>query len=485
MSGLYGGSPSQSGYRRDNTNAGGIPPPPAGLGGRFPPIPSGGVGGANAQQQQNIGNLLGGGGGGRPNPSAAPRMNGGFGIDQIQQQQQNLSGLGGGNGLGGGSSFQQGGPQQGYGAPARTASFDASDFPSLGGGGQGPYGDAYPPQYPQGSGYDGFGVDGHVGGYYAKPPPEFAIEQEDFPALGGMGGGGGGPRKPSDAAAAVAAGVAKQRQQQQQQHQQQQQQQQIGSGGVGNIGGVNRIFSGGAQGGGIEGNNDLGMQQQRQPNFDAGGGFGMGNSRGGYNGQDLLRQSSSQSSNSVVQQTANMDPNDRYGLMGLLNVIRMTDPNMTTLALGTDLTMLGLNLNSSEPLYTNFSPPWLTDATPKHELELLIPACYNQHTAGRAHPAMFSKFQHETLFYIFYSMPGEEAQLYAADELIHRGWGFHKEIKAWLMRVQGTEPTSKTDYGERGAFWVFDVQTWERVRKDNFMLSYDQLENRPQVAATQ
>ena len=39
-----------------------------------------------------------------------------------------------------------------------------------------------------------------------------------------------------------------------------------------------------------------------------------------------------------------MDPNDRYGLMGLLNVIRMTDPNMTTLA-RTDLTMLGLNLN--------------------------------------------------------------------------------------------------------------------------------------------
>ena len=131
MSGLYGGSPSQSGYRRDNTNAGGIPPPPAGLGGRFPPIPSGGIGGANAQQQQNIGNLLGGSSGGRPNPNAAPRMNGGFGIDPIQQQQQNLSGLGGGNGLGGGSSYQQGGPQQGYGAPARTASFDASDFPSL------------------------------------------------------------------------------------------------------------------------------------------------------------------------------------------------------------------------------------------------------------------------------------------------------------------------------------------------------------------
>ena len=462
---MYGGSPSQSGgYRgRPGENAGPIPP------GRFPPIPA--VGSNNTQQQQNIGNLLGG----KSLSNTQPRgINGGFGIDPIQQQQQNLSGLVGNGLAGGANSFQQGGLQPMYGgAPARTASFDASDFPSLGGGGQGPggYGDMQQHQFQQGGVYDGFGGESQMN-YYSKPPPEFNVEQEDFPALGGMGGGG--PRKSpsSDAAAAVA---------------NKQQMNQIGrGGGVGNIGGVNRIFAGGAQqqqqqvggGGGVD------AQQQRQPSFDAGGGFGMGNSRGGYNGQDLLRQSSSQSTNntsSQQQQMANMDPNDRYGLMGLLNVIRMTDPNLTTLALGTDLTMLGLNLNSSEPLYTNFSPPWLDSAPRVHELEMLIPACYNQHTAGRAHPAMFSKFQHETLFYIFYSMPGEEAQLYAADELIHRGWGYHKQNKMWLMRVQGTEPISKTDYGERGAFWVFDVQTWERVRKDNFMLSYDQLENRPQV----
>ena len=39
---------------------------------------------------------------------------------------------------------------------------------------------------------------------------------------------------------------------------------------------------------------------------------------------------------------------DRFGLLGLLSVIRMTDPDLNTLALGTDLTTLGLNLNSSE-----------------------------------------------------------------------------------------------------------------------------------------
>ena len=32
----------------------------------------------------------------------------------------------------------------------------------------------------------------------------------------------------------------------------------------------------------------------------------------------------------------------------------------------------------------------------------------------------------DTLFYIFYSMPNDEAQLFAADELAHRGWWYHR-----------------------------------------------------------
>jgi hypothetical protein len=41
----------------------------------------------------------------------------------------------------------------------------------------------------------------------------------------------------------------------------------------------------------------------------------------------------------------------RYGLLGLLHVIRMTEPDLTMLALGTDLTGLGLNLNAPDSLY--------------------------------------------------------------------------------------------------------------------------------------
>jgi CCR4-NOT transcription complex subunit 2 len=47
-----------------------------------------------------------------------------------------------------------------------------------------------------------------------------------------------------------------------------------------------------------------------------------------------------------------------YGLLGLLPVIKMTDGDLNTLALGSDLTTLGLNLNSSKSLYSTFSSPW-------------------------------------------------------------------------------------------------------------------------------
>ena len=38
--------------------------------------------------------------------------------------------------------------------------------------------------------------------------------------------------------------------------------------------------------------------------------------------------------------------------------MRMDQPDPTTLAMGTDLTTLGLNLNSPEQLYRTFASPW-------------------------------------------------------------------------------------------------------------------------------
>jgi hypothetical protein len=50
------------------------------------------------------------------------------------------------------------------------------------------------------------------------------------------------------------------------------------------------------------------------------------------------------------KQAAQYTP-DPYGFLGLLSVIRMNDLDLASLALGIDLTILGLNLNSSENLH--------------------------------------------------------------------------------------------------------------------------------------
>lgn len=50
-----------------------------------------------------------------------------------------------------------------------------------------------------------------------------------------------------------------------------------------------------------------------------------------------------------------------------------------------------------------------------------------------------SKFHIETLFYIFYSMPKDVLQAYAAQELYAREWRYHGELKMWLKRASAAD----------------------------------------------
>eukprot|EP00775_Hariotina_reticulata_P003106 gene3106-3384_t len=93
----------------------------------------------------------------------------------------------------------------------------------------------------------------------------------------------------------------------------------------------------------------------------------------------------------------------KYGLLGLLHIIRMSEPDLTMLALGTDLTGLGLNLNSADSLYKVLVSP-LADTPVRADLDFEVPACY-KHNPPRLQPGYLAKFKEETLFYIFYSMP--------------------------------------------------------------------------------
>ncbi|TYI80689.1 hypothetical protein E1A91_D05G105700v1 [Gossypium mustelinum] len=171
---------------------------------------------------------------------------------------------------------------------------------------------------------------------------------------------------------------------------------------------------------------------------------------------------------------------DPFGLLGLQSVIKMTNPDLTSLALGIDLTTLGLNLNSSENLHKTFGSPW-SDEPAKGDPEFTVPQCYYAKQPPALHQGYFSKFTVDALFYIFYSMSKDEAQLYAANELYNRGWFYHKEFRFWFMRVPNVEPLVKTNTYERGSYHYFDPNSFEIIRKDNFVVHYELLEKRPSL----
>tara|TARA_B100000780_G_C20989627_1_gene395727 strand:- start:319 stop:543 length:225 start_codon:yes stop_codon:yes gene_type:complete len=52
------------------------------------------------------------------------------------------------------------------------------------------------------------------------------------------------------------------------------------------------------------------------------------------------------------------------------------------------------------------------------------------------------KFHARSLFFMFYSMPRDILQAYAAKELHTRGWRFHKELRLWFSRDTPTNGQS-------------------------------------------
>ncbi|KAE8776442.1 putative NOT transcription complex subunit VIP2 [Hordeum vulgare] len=173
-------------------------------------------------------------------------------------------------------------------------------------------------------------------------------------------------------------------------------------------------------------------------------------------------------------------PPDPYSLLGLLGVIRMNDPDLSSLALGIDLTTLGLDLNSQDNLYKTFGSPFSNEPA-KGDPEYTTPACYVAEQPPALQPMHFQKFQTLILFYIFYSMPKDEAQICAANELYNRGWFYHKEAQQWFTRIPNMEPLLKTPTYEQGSYAFFHQGNWETVRKDNFVLHYELVEKRPSL----
>ncbi|CAG2112255.1 unnamed protein product [Medioppia subpectinata] len=177
---------------------------------------------------------------------------------------------------------------------------------------------------------------------------------------------------------------------------------------------------------------------------------------------------------------------DQFGMVGLLTFIRAaeSDQSLVSLALGTDLTTLGLNLNSNEPLYQTFAGPWSDQPLKPPEIDYPVPTEYliNASIRDKLAPLKLNRYGDDLLFFLFYMYAGDIIQILAASELYVRDWRYHKDERIWITRAPGMLPQDKQQTYERGTYYFFDAHNWRKVAKE-FCLFYDRLEDRPAAAA--
>lgn len=101
-----------------------------------------------------------------------------------------------------------------------------------------------------------------------------------------------------------------------------------------------------------------------------------------------------------------------------------------------------------------------------------------QPTRSYEDPAMFEKYDLDTLFFIFYYQQGSYQQHLAAKELKKLSWRYHTKYLTWFQRHE--EPRITAADFERGAYVYFDHDSgWCQRIKSEFTFEYQFLEDEP------
>ncbi|TFK43288.1 Not1 N-terminal domain, CCR4-Not complex component-domain-containing protein [Crucibulum laeve] len=86
-------------------------------------------------------------------------------------------------------------------------------------------------------------------------------------------------------------------------------------------------------------------------------------------------------------------------------------------------------------------------------------------------PGIFSQLDVETLFWVFYYLPGTYQQFLAAKELKRQSWRFHVKYLTWFQRH--SEPQAITEEYEQGVYVYFDWEgSWCQRKKSDFRFEY-------------
>jgi CCR4-NOT transcription complex subunit 2 len=199
-----------------------------------------------------------------------------------------------------------------------------------------------------------------------------------------------------------------------------------------------------------------------------------------FGGNDILESPSSlqQAGPQALDQMSDMD---KFGLPGLLAMMHHPSADLRSLtAQGQDLTTLGLDLTSTEPLHTQLASVFNPTAHTRLPLDAdyTLPACYRVANVQALHERIPS-FSEETLFYIFYSSPKDLVQELVADELIGRKWRFHKGEKMWVTRDENYPAPVEVEreISEQGFYIWWDWKGWKKVRVSSPTVKFDGCEN--------
>ena len=98
--------------------------------------------------------------------------------------------------------------------------------------------------------------------------------------------------------------------------------------------------------------------------------------------------------------------NDQFGIVGLLTFIRAaeSEANLVALALGSDLTSLGLNLSSADSIYDSFTSPFAEWPSRPQDIDYVVPLEYMTHAAvgDKLAPIKLHRYCEDLLFYLYY-----------------------------------------------------------------------------------
>lgn len=105
------------------------------------------------------------------------------------------------------------------------------------------------------------------------------------------------------------------------------------------------------------------------------------------------------------------------------------------------------------------------------------PAWYPQSPAAIFdNPAIYARFDEDTLFYIFYYSQRDYHRYLAARELKRQSWRFSMRYGTWFRRH--SEPITINEDYEEGSYIYFDFEsTWSQRRKNLFRFEYKYLES--------